>query len=904
MPDEDKPQWSQFAKPGPYVSRLTPEEEQKFRNWVVQNRIPWQDIPKSDYDMRGYWKAMISGDPNARTSVNQTDQKPHYPDTWKTPYHKTFSRESVYSLPSAGQWEGERFVPPAETQEITAVNPTNGKRIRWDGKAWVPLPEGTLSRGTREYKEELRGSMGFTPEGGVMEDIKTIGSGLSEEARHPIESASLVGRGASSAQQAVIDKAYEEQHSQNLLTKAHGLIRGVYAALPGLGPIMSHAGDLFESGHFAGGAGAMTPLAIMQALETPMGSRAGVAVAEAPGKAVTAVGDVATSGMREMLGVPERAIEKARTEHTTKMAEVQLKNLQDHNTAIAEYDQAMRQAEAEHQKAVNETEGTNLQKAAAHKLKVEQIKEAHAAKLAKDAETHKTRIAEVNREYEKAVSSFNRPGEDTASATATAAEVKRKSFLKQPRSGPVYQRVAAMADKIGESIPKLTKTVRAAYDARWGAWREAMGDAEGNFTPVQMAVQEAEDTMLKGSPENITIFRNILKEGEDPILAKAGVFRGGGLDIKEITGSRYMSDATRDRVMRSLEDAGVDPESGRPGPVGDVTIPIDDIRGYKTELQQKMFAGRFTGDVYRALKHVEKAAEQEIERVAKSKGKLPEYKKLNSDWSQFMGDFYDPEGALKKLGNSVNSDTRISLLQGAEGSRVIEAMGRYAKFNPDIQAVGRLRSLMKQINELPSSGATPERGEMPPRPAARPEPTIPPAPTPKALPEFKPPELKLKEPADVIPFDLPKFVKDRVEKQAERIGIAGHTLIGYWILRDLFHLQMPSPGLIAMPFVQEMIRRYLSSEKFIGRVTRMVEKGEAPIGSPSVPSRPATPPAYRPSEKAGTMSGKRKSLGPEFERGELTHEIDRYEKILRNPRATAEDRQIAKMRLMELRGEL
>jgi len=46
--------------------------------------------------------------------------------------------------------------------------------------------------GVQEFGEGLRGSMGFSPEGGVKEDIKTIGSGLKEEAAHPIESASLL----------------------------------------------------------------------------------------------------------------------------------------------------------------------------------------------------------------------------------------------------------------------------------------------------------------------------------------------------------------------------------------------------------------------------------------------------------------------------------------------------------------------------------------------------------------------------------------------------------------------------------------------------------------------------------------------------------------------------------------
>lgn len=57
---------------------------------------------------------------------------------------------------------------------------------------------------------------------------------------------------------------------------------------------------------------------------------------------------------------------------------------------------------------------------------------------------------------------------------------------------------------------------------------------------------------------------------------------------------------------------------------------------------------------------------------------------------------------------------------------------------------------------------------------------------------------------------------------------------------------------------------------------------------------------YRPSEKAGVMSGKRKDLGPEFESGEQAHEIERNKSILRNPEATPEDRRIAQTRLDEM----
>lgn len=92
---------------GQFTTYLGPEQEQSFQDWVKQNKIPWQDSPTADYDMRGFYQAMISGDPNAhRSSANL-----HFPDTWKTPYHKTFSNESIYSAGRpAPHWEGDRLI--------------------------------------------------------------------------------------------------------------------------------------------------------------------------------------------------------------------------------------------------------------------------------------------------------------------------------------------------------------------------------------------------------------------------------------------------------------------------------------------------------------------------------------------------------------------------------------------------------------------------------------------------------------------------------------------------------------------------------------------------------------------------------------------------------------------------
>ena len=95
-----------YAKGGPYITKLSAAEEQRFKLWVKQNKIPWQDTANADYDMRGYWKAQQMGNPIAARAANL-----HFPDQWKTPYDATFSNESQYATHAAPHWVGNTLVP-------------------------------------------------------------------------------------------------------------------------------------------------------------------------------------------------------------------------------------------------------------------------------------------------------------------------------------------------------------------------------------------------------------------------------------------------------------------------------------------------------------------------------------------------------------------------------------------------------------------------------------------------------------------------------------------------------------------------------------------------------------------------------------------------------------------------
>jgi len=80
--------------------------EPGFQNWVAKNKVPFDvnETGPSDYDMRGFYHGLMTGNKNAEQSVNPNDKRMHYSDYWKTPYHETFSGESQWATPVAPKW--------------------------------------------------------------------------------------------------------------------------------------------------------------------------------------------------------------------------------------------------------------------------------------------------------------------------------------------------------------------------------------------------------------------------------------------------------------------------------------------------------------------------------------------------------------------------------------------------------------------------------------------------------------------------------------------------------------------------------------------------------------------------------------------------------------------------------
>lgn len=100
---------------GKYVTLLPAKDEDAFQEWFQRYAVSHQLNPNPDarehyYDYRGYWNANRS---NPDFDVTTSDN--HFPDTWKTPGHPTFSVDSIYAKDApelAGKWVNGEYVKP------------------------------------------------------------------------------------------------------------------------------------------------------------------------------------------------------------------------------------------------------------------------------------------------------------------------------------------------------------------------------------------------------------------------------------------------------------------------------------------------------------------------------------------------------------------------------------------------------------------------------------------------------------------------------------------------------------------------------------------------------------------------------------------------------------------------
>ena len=93
------------AKLSPYHTPLASWEKPIFLDWIrtlSQQLGRPLDPDDPTYDYRGFWRSQLLG--GRGMGLDPSSGQMHFPDTFKTPDHPTFSNESQYATPGAPHW--------------------------------------------------------------------------------------------------------------------------------------------------------------------------------------------------------------------------------------------------------------------------------------------------------------------------------------------------------------------------------------------------------------------------------------------------------------------------------------------------------------------------------------------------------------------------------------------------------------------------------------------------------------------------------------------------------------------------------------------------------------------------------------------------------------------------------
>jgi len=257
---------SPFAKPGPYLTKLPPDEEKKFQIWVQSNKIPWTESPTSNYDMRGFFrdtKAMAERETRVKSGGSA-----HFPDTYKTPYHRYFSKESRYATEEAPHWEGDRLVDKSGKLIVDQTQRTGEQSSGADELSKIfadpnfrqlpgiekikvldaydpafkalPLKEkaNAVQLGLQNTAMQPKGFWGT-----LWGDISNLPAAIGEAAKNPIQA----GRAMYGQQREMYEKSKKEPGIAGLGYRAASY-------LPIAGPGAVQAGEDFRAGRYGAGA--------------------------------------------------------------------------------------------------------------------------------------------------------------------------------------------------------------------------------------------------------------------------------------------------------------------------------------------------------------------------------------------------------------------------------------------------------------------------------------------------------------------------------------------------------------------------------------------------------------------------------------------------------------------------
>src|SRR6266568_7175180 len=372
--------------------------------------------------------------------------------------------------------------------------------------------------------------------------------------------------------------------------------------------------DLFEGKAFSGEPGAQakevremtsTPVGLMTVGPQMVAKQAGGMVKDWASDPANLAGDVL---MGEMLGggkvpeVPElvkRSPEQAIRAHVESGVPEHLRNLTDEQRA--RYTESLDKANHEHTQALID----------------------HAEKESQ------ARAKWVQKAY----------GAKKSVADSMAAANKRATLERGAR-----EHVTLAQDNIKETHA----AVRGSLDQRWNKLREEMRISEiSDPAGVYNDIRDAESQYLRGAPQSLQQFRNLIKE----------------LGIEEFV-------ENEDGSLSAADTGEVKP------------LDWETARVHYSAIGDRLASGNLPGNVYQALKAVHSMLDGKLGEAAEAQGHGEEYGGLKRDWSEYMRDWRDTS-AVSTGGSPIakilqSPDTGYVQMQvtGKAGDRMLATLGK------------------------------------------------------------------------------------------------------------------------------------------------------------------------------------------------------------------------------------
>ena len=331
-------------------------------------------------------------------------------------------------------------------------------------------------------------------------------------------------------------------------------------------------------------------------------------------------------------------------------------------------------AEAATRDAVSKSAEKYAEKAPAQDAKIAKIEEENALqrkrsrfRAGEEEYKLKTKNEQIERENQQAQTDFERTKTERQAAQAQS----------ERQANAAKESIQQVENKVYEEANRKYEAVR----EKIGAGRP--GEPEESPAPLLDAVKSVQRTILQGIPENIALFRSILKLDEDSAALndlRTQVMQGQGM-----TG-RYegLTDAQKAVVDDIVQRYGGQITEGEP-------VTWSKLQRIKSE-SEKAIRSRSTPPIIKeALRRVNDVTVDTMGRMAESRGAGEDWAEARDFYRQWREDFHTttgPQGSASPVAQTleavdpyaISRNLRRTQQEGTGENRAVKILRKYGQF--------------------------------------------------------------------------------------------------------------------------------------------------------------------------------------------------------------------------------